>query len=486
MVGANAQQRPAPILETNRHIGGTQIQFWPNVESLKGPYRTPEQACRAEIYFPSYPDNNYAGLTAITGSYDFSCHCASNPPPAACGAARYICPAGWGASCHTHPDAPWAPGPVCEANPDETCTRAPATVDPLRNNGQCDSGATGCIVAGNPIHVRTGNKFQLETDIDVAKGGIAYRRFYNSVITEARAGSHGLHWRSEYDRRLVLYAGFIVAEREDGKGLYFRAAPNGAWLGDSDANGRLHQLNDQNGSISGWKLVLNGRNEFYSSAGVLQRIESPDEAVDLLYDGELLSRVTDRNGRSLSFHYDNQKRVDQVIWGGLVISYHYDQKAMMDVVTYSRDGWSSSRSYVYDPQRADLLTGIVDENGMRFATWAYDSSHRATVSFHGAAGAEADRVDITYDAGGVSHVLRNGNSTTTLATAVSNGLVKLTESQTTCAGCATDSLAYTYDTNGRVDTVTDSNGTTTDYDYDLGGRLVLKIEVANEVPGGAP
>jgi YD repeat-containing protein len=37
-------------------------------------------------------------------------------------------------------------------------------------------------------------------------------------------------------------------------------------------------------------------------------------------------------------------------------------------------------AYGYD--NAGLLTGITDENGNRFATWAYDSQNRAILSEH--------------------------------------------------------------------------------------------------------
>jgi YD repeat-containing protein len=63
-------------------------------------------------------------------------------------------------------------------------------------------------------------------------------------------------------------------------------------------------------------------------------------------------------------------------------------------VTYSASS-PSTQSYVYDdPNFPFALTGVIDENGKRYATWTYDEFGRATSS-QNAGG--ADRTQISYN-----------------------------------------------------------------------------------------
>lgn len=57
----------------------------------------------------------------------------------------------------------------------------------------------------------------------------------------------------------------------------------------------------------------------------------------------------------------------------------------------------SSRQYVYENSAfPSALTGIVDENGNRYTTWAYDSTGRAISSQH-AGGANLTRIAYNTD-----------------------------------------------------------------------------------------
>ncbi|RNL23984.1 RHS repeat protein, partial [Xanthomonas vasicola pv. vasculorum] len=55
-------------------------------------------------------------------------------------------------------------------------------------------------------------------------------------------------------------------------------------------------------------------------------------------------------------------------------------------------------SYIYQNKEfPSALTGIVDEQGIRFASWEYDQSGRGTRSYHGAASDPVDDTKIAYD-----------------------------------------------------------------------------------------
>lgn len=489
-----AQERPPSVIETNRHIGQTQSIMYPGVDFFKGPYSSVEHACRAEVYVPGLPDGNYDGYypSPISGP-DFVCKCHSNPGNA-CGYAYLQCPLGWGNGnntfCHDHPDAPWYPNAVCPTTASKTCIRDPQQLDPVRNNGACDPKASGCTTVGNPIHIRTGNKHQVETDVDAFGNGLGYKRYYNSQQTEVRQGSHGVMWRGEFDRRIRLYAQspqFVVAERQDGKGVYFKpGVSGGTWVADSDSAYRLQVVLDGSGQPVGWQLGYEDQVERYSYDGVLERISGPNDTIELEYQAGILAKAVDQHGRYLEFQYGGDGRLLQLSASdGLVITYLYATTGGLDTVTYSGSSYSESRQYLYETASTpDLLTGIEDESQNRYATWGYDpNNRRATYSYHGNGAAISDRVDVAYEPGGVSVVTYATGETRTVDSEVSNGLAKIVGVVSDCVGCTQRNSARSYDSNGYLNLLTDEAGIESDHDYDAKGRLVKLISAQNDTSG---
>src|SRR5690606_17338210 len=146
-------------------------------------------------------------------------------------------------------------------------------------------------------------------------------------------------------------------------------------------------------------------------------------------------------------------------------------------VTYP-DG--KTKTYVYnEPSNVSssgfttALTGIVDENSSRFATFKYDELGRAISSEH-AGGVE--KVVVTYDADENNNVL-SSSVTDALNTSRSYSFVDIlgrsrvsNVSQPCPTGCG-NSSAITYDANGNVSSKTDFNGNITNYIYDLTRNL---------------
>ncbi|MEF9406989.1 RHS repeat protein, partial [Ralstonia solanacearum species complex bacterium KE055] len=87
------------------------------------------------------------------------------------------------------------------------------------------------------------------------------------------------------------------------------------------------------------------------------------------------------------FAFDSQNRIASVTApDGTATRYGYNADGMLSSVTRA-DG--SVRQYVYENSRFPTsLTGVIDENGSRYATYAYDDQGRATSSAH-AGGADA-------------------------------------------------------------------------------------------------
>ena len=130
--------------------------------------------------------------------------------------------------------------------------------------------------------------------------------------------------------------------------------------------------------------------------------------------------VADSAGRKLSYTYDNATRVIKMADpSGGIYSFTYSGYALTGNLTSVSYPDNKTRTYLYgEPANvsatpsagvsyAHALTGILDENGIRFASWTYDAAGRATSSEHGAMGSGIDHVGLTYTAPDV-----NGNSTT--------------------------------------------------------------------------
>ena len=131
-------------------------------------------------------------------------------------------------------------------------------------------------IAGNPVSIASGNKFQQEIDIAPAPlGTLGFQRYYNSV----QIGSYalGLQWRHNYDRTatpaVVAAAGAIATvSRPDGKRFIFRRL-GATWIPDHDVADQLLPVVDGNNNLSGWRyLTTSDDTEIYDAAGQLRSI----------------------------------------------------------------------------------------------------------------------------------------------------------------------------------------------------------------------
>ncbi len=140
--------------------------------------------------------------------------------------------------------------------------------DALKNNEI----ACGGVWGGNPIHLGTGGKHQIEEDY-AGQGPAALRLTRRYGTTMPRTGQIGEGWRHAYDHRLVPGTDggipFARVERPAGNEHLFRLV-NGAWKPDADINARLEQLPD------GWRYTASdGSQERYDPEGRLLSLQSP-------------------------------------------------------------------------------------------------------------------------------------------------------------------------------------------------------------------
>jgi len=332
---------------------------------------------------------------------------------------------------------------------------------PLPKNLACSASAGAPIfLCGNPINPATGNKFQVETDyLSPPNTHLELRRYYNSAGINAIG--LGALWRSSYDRSVYRGTGSKLAQviRGDGRVDSFWLN-NGVWAGDSDVTTTLSPV-PLSGTQTAWQVVTEDDTiEIYNLAGQLILITSRGGLVTTLgYNSAgQLTAVTGPFSQTLTFSYNAAGQRTQVTdpEGG-VYTYAYDSNNNLTSVTYPD---SAVKRYVYENTSfPNALTGIIDENSKRFATWSYDSRGRAISSQH-AGGAELTTV--TYNNDGTSIVTNALGQQAKYTFSTLQNMRKLTEIDRLATSTTTAaSEKFTYDSNGYLASATDWNGNIT-------------------------
>ncbi|MGH8581969.1 MAG: RHS repeat-associated core domain-containing protein, partial [Gammaproteobacteria bacterium] len=258
-----------------------------------------------------------------------------------------------------------------------------------------------------------------------------------------------------------------------------------------DIADKLNQLTDTSGTTTGWIYThaATDEEERYDVNGRL--VATTDRAglsQTLSYDGTgRLISVADPFGHTLSFTYDAANRIATMTNpAGGVYTYGYSSLNNVSTVTYP-DG--KVRTYVYN-ESANIpsgysfpyaLTGIIDENGNRFATYKYDFFGRAISTEHAGV---ADKVTLSYPTSTSTIVTDALGTARTYTFQTILGVVKNTGISQPCTNCGGGASAMTYDVNGNVASRTDFNGNRTNYTYDLARNLETQRVEALTSTGG--
>jgi YD repeat-containing protein len=132
--------------------------------------------------------------------------------------------------------------------------------------------------------------------------------------------------------------------------------------------------------------------------------------------------------------------------------------------------------YLYEDARfPNALTGIIDENGERFATWSYDAELRANLSMH-ADGAE--RTDIVYDETTNSRTVTNalGKQTIYYHQLVQGRNKMIRAEGLPTLNCPATTGTNTYNADGLIASTTDRNGNITTYQYNSRALEISRTE----------
>lgn len=365
----------------------------------------------------------------------------------------------------------------------------PDSSNPKCNDSCCEPG--GCTSNGsNPIQTSTGNKHQVETDFTgTGAFPLRFTRVYNSNRSiEQAIAPMGAGWSHSYGGFIVGVGAEpftqAVVYRPDGRILNFQVV-GGVWQGDTDISERLNYTeNGDNAGMPQWTLTTNDDEvEIYDGMGLLQSITNRGGLKQTLNylnssgrNTSIVQSVSDPVGRTLNFGYNGSQQVASLTDGnGAVIQYGYttDGNNNLQTVTYPDFTGTKIRTFYYNESNQTggvsqpyALTGIVDENSQRYASWGYDSTGRAVLSVHGPyVGGTIDHTGFQFNSNGTVTVTDGLNQARTFTFQTLFNVARYTILDTACDYCGTNFTSRGYDTNGYPSTGTDFRGFQTTSQY---------------------
>ncbi|CAN7442504.1 DUF6531 domain-containing protein [Acidovorax sp. LjRoot118] len=372
----------------------------------------------------------------------------------------------------------------------------PPEKDPPDGPGGAGGGPPSCPNPGlgnpgfsspNPILLSTGEKYLHENDyVDASTHSLTFSRSYLHRRS-SNFGAMGGGWSHAYAEFLrhepaVAVSDTVPASAErlavflgDGSESWF--VPSGSsWISQNTADTLVS-------TSQGWthKSASDDTVRIFDSTGKLLSLHQRNGWTYQYsyYANGRLQAVTNQFGRTLQFAYNGINQLASVSLGGAIkASYEYDSEKRLRIVRFADD---TSKSYVYEnaalPQ---AITGIVDENGTRLATFTYNTNGAAVKT------ERAGNV-LTYEVNYSSYP--NGYTTITdplgrsryYSYRRSNGVLAIVSGSEASSGGSNDAASRVQNSYGLIDSETDFQGFLTSYTWDASRRLPLtKTEAVNQ------
>jgi len=226
-----------------------------------------------------------------------------------------------------------------------------------------------------------------------------------------------------------------------------------------------------------------GRREIFNEDGLLTKIIFINEDThSLRYENDQLAAVSDQYGRSITFGYNNTGLLEQVTDpDGQHIFYTYTAAQQLESVIYpdSTPGDQSDnprRQYHYEDSRDNKrMTGITNEDNVRYVSWSYGNDGRAITSESLQAGKSA-----TVEYSGNTAIITNElNKKTVYHFDFINGVSKVVRIEgVPTSSCGAADSYYTYDDNGFLESKTNSRGVVTQYEHNNRGLETKRVNAA--------
>ncbi|MBM9538730.1 RHS repeat-associated core domain-containing protein [Desulfobulbus alkaliphilus] len=329
------------------------------------------------------------------------------------------------------------------------------------------------FIARHGIHFSTGNLYLSEQDVTLIGPvtSLNFSRHYNSQNMDA--GVFGPGWSFSEQETLQMVDGeeLIIHTRSDGHLLHFYSNDTDQWISMLGEKAMITRTQE------GYQLLLpdGGRTLFCLAGRIASRQDANGNQIFYVYEDDRLTTIADAFGRSLLLEYNGEGKVRSLITPIGRFTYAYDER--QNLVSVTRPN-GTQRLYLYeDPHNPHNLTGLIDANGTRIRTLAYDTMGRVISS---ALAEDQEKVTIAYQPGFRRVITDSLGAVTTYQLEMRHGVARI-QSVTGpgCSSCGGDSAAgYVYDFRQQVTEKSDARGVITRYAYDEQGRKISETRAA--------
>lgn len=363
---------------------------------------------------------------------------------------------------------------------------------------QEDATRTSCILASpepqscradglntpTPILPATAEKFRVETDwSDSGPGALSFTRTYRSnwAGDSTRVGNPlGQVWSHNFSTKLVATPstaplGVAITTGEGYVRTFGKPASATTWSASNSAD----TLVQQSSGTWTYHRADDATLSFDGSGKLQTEADRNGWAIAYTYNSSgQLAFVTNGFGRTLAFAYNGAGQLVTVTTpDARVIAYGYDGAGRLSSVLYP-DG--KARSFVYEnasfPQG---LTGILDEAGVRWGTFAYDNTGRAiSTQLAGA----VDSYQVSYPSATSATVVDPLGTSRSYSYGTTLGKLAVTSGSLPSGEGKSDAASRAQDANGLITSETDFKGVVTTTTWDTTRRLPLTVVRASGTP----
>jgi len=335
--------------------------------------------------------------------------------------------------------------------------------------------------AGNPVNFALGYKYQ--TEVDYAGGALSFARYYRSDSTWSPIAI-GQRWRHNYDRvvNVITTPETTSVDIMDSSGvvtIFRQDAAGGDWEPvDQDITTTFEDIMDGSTHVGYLYITDNDTREYYDLDGLLYRIEYlGGEAIDLEYDvSDRLDTVTNEKGKTIEFNYNGSNQISSVVTPTGTFSYTYDADDNLSTVTKPD---SEVITYHYEDTNFDhALTGVTDENGIRFSTYTYNTDGLVTSSKHYG---DVGEYTFEYNSDETTTVTNPLGKETTYTFETIHGVRKIVDVEGHAStNCPAAGKSYEYDARGFMESKTDWLGHVTEFEHDDLGNVTSVTEAVGD------
>ena len=336
----------------------------------------------------------------------------------------------------------------------------------------------------NPILPATAEKFRSETDLEsFGPNGLSFTRIYRSNWAGGAIGPDsglGKVWSHNHNVGLTAVPrnsplSVTITTGEGYARNFARSADGSAWIATNNAD----TLGQSSSGLWTYRRADDDAILSFAADGKLQAETRRNGWVFVYtYNGDgQLAGISNGFGLSLALAYSAGNLATVTTSDARVTSFSYDGSGRLSTVAYPN---GKSRSFLYENATyTQALTGIVDETGGRFATFAYDDQGRAISSE--LAGA-SDRYELSYPSGSSAWITDPLGTRRRYDYSTAKGKLVAAGGSLPSGSGESDASTRLVDANALIYSESDFKGTVTTTTWDTVRRLPTTVVYASGTP----